>query len=206
VPDGKIVFVVDDDDSVRRALARRLRVAGYAVNAFASAKEFLEQAPADGVACVVTDLRMPGMSGLDLQASLAASGRDWPIVFVSGHGDVPTSVSAMRSGAVHFLAKPVSARDLLAAVAEALAIGVHRAHERSSAARVSECYAALTAREREVFALVVEGLMNKVIAERIGAAEKTVKIHRARVMAKMGARSVADLVRMAARLPPPSGV
>jgi len=205
VPDGKVVFVVDDDDSVRRAFARRLRVAGYAAYAFASAKEFLEQAPADGVACVVTDLRMPGMSGLDLQASLAAAGRDWPIVFVSGHGDVPTSVSAMRSGAVHFLAKPVSERDLLAAVAEALAIGAHRAQERRSAAKVSECYAALTAREREVFALVVEGLMNKVIAERIGAAEKTVKIHRARVMAKMGARSVADLVRMAARLPP-SGV
>jgi len=200
------VFVVDDDDSVRRALARRLRAAGYAAQAFASAKEFLERAPADAVACVVTDLRMPGMSGLDLHAALAAAGRDWPTVFVSGHGDVATSVNAMRSGAVHFLTKPVSERDLLAAVAEALAISAHRALERSAAARVRDCYAALTSREREVFALVVEGLMNKVIAERIGAAEKTVKIHRARVMAKMGARSLADLVRMAARLPPPPGV
>ena len=196
------MFVVDDDESVRRAFARRLRAAGYAAQAFGSAMELLEQAPADGVACVVTDLRMPGMSGLDLQASLVASGRDWAMVFVSGHGDVATSVNAMRSGAVHFLTKPVSERDLLAAVGEALAIGAHRASERNAVAKVRDGYAALTAREREVFALVVEGLMNKVIAERIGAAEKTVKIHRARVMAKMGARSLADLVRMAARLRP----
>jgi FixJ family two-component response regulator len=195
-----VVFVVDDDDSVRRALSRRLRVAGFAVEAFASAQEFLGGAALDATACVVTDVRMPGMSGLDLQSSLIAAGFDMPIVFITGHGDVPTSVQAMRAGAVHFLPKPFTDAQILSAVREALSLAVRRATERSVVSGVRARHATLTAREREVFTLVVDGLQNKLIADRLGAAEKTIKIHRGRVMAKMGAKSVADLVRIAARL------
>lgn len=198
------VALIDDDDSVRRALARRLRVAGYDVEAFVSAKVFLEGGAGNGAACIVTDLQMPGMSGLELQSSLANAGGDVPIVFITGHGDVATSVTAMRGGAVHFLPKPFSDADFLGAVAEAVKLGEVRAGERLAAAAVRRAYATLTSREREVLALVVEGLMNKVIADRLGAAEKTIKVHRGRVMDKMGARSVADLVRMASRLPPPA--
>ena len=197
----KLVAIVDDDASVRRALARRLRTAGYEVEAFASAQDFLVRAEATSAACIVTDLRMPGMSGLELQSSLADAGRDIPMVFVSGHGDVPDSVRAMRAGAVHFLAKPFDDRDLLGAIEEALAIAAERGDTQRAAAEALAAYGTLTPRERQVFALVVEGLANKVIAGRLGAAEKTVKIHRGRVMTKMKVQSVADLVRVASRLP-----
>ncbi len=195
-----IVALIDDDESIRRALARRLRAAGLAVEPFATAQAFLERASGSAVDCIVTDLRMPGMSGLELQAALVAREGDVPVVFISGHGDVTSGVAAMRAGAVHFLAKPFSDVDILTAIEEALAVGDERAAARRAAAEVARAHGRLTAREREVFALVAEGLMNKVIAGRLGVAEKTVKIHRARVMEKMGARTLADLVRMAGRL------
>jgi FixJ family two-component response regulator/signal transduction histidine kinase len=197
---GGTVFVVDDDASMRRALERQLQHAGYRVEVFASAQEFLDRAPWVGVACMVSDIRMPGLSGLDLQASLANAKRDLPIVFISGHADVPTTVDAMKAGAVNFLAKPFTKGDLLAAVNEALARSAEFERTRKADAELSARYQRLTPREREVFALVSAGLMNKLIADRLGAAEATVKIHRGRVMEKMNAGSVADLVRMAALL------
>jgi len=194
------VFVIDDDPSMRRALDRQLQGAGYRVDAFASAQDYLDRAPPSGIACIVSDVRMPGLSGLDLQASLARAGRDLPIVFISGHGDVPTAAHALKAGAVGFLAKPFSRSELLAAVAEALA----RSRELEGAWRerseLRTRYESLTPREREVLALVAAGLLNKLIADRLGAAEKTVKIHRGRVMEKMRADSVVDLVRMVERL------
>jgi FixJ family two-component response regulator len=193
-----VVAIVDDDESVRRALGRRLRAAGHQVETFASARSFLDRADGASIRCIVTDLSMPGMSGLELQAALTSSGDDIPMVFITGHGDVPASVRAMRAGAVHFLPKPFSDAEILAAIAEALAIADRRGEQRGVADAVASRYATLTSREREVFALVVEGLMNKVIADRLGAAEKTIKIHRGRVMAKMNAKSLPDLVRMAA--------
>lgn len=201
----KLVAIIDDDASVRKALARRLRTAGHEVETFDSAQDYLARADGLPIVCIVTDLRMPGMSGLDLQSSLARAGRDVPMVFISGHGDVPASVRAMRAGAVHFLGKPFSENEILGAIAEALAIAAERQDAQRAAGEVLRAYETLTPREREVFGLVVEGLPNKVIADRIGAAEKTVKIHRGRMMAKMGARSVADLVRMASRITGLSG-
>lgn len=194
------VFVIDDDPSMRRAIERQLQREDFRIETFASAQEFLDRPTETGVACIVSDVRMPGLSGLDLQASLAQADRALPIVFISGHGDIQTTVHAMKAGAVSFLSKPFTRRDLLAAVAEALArsrsLVIDRKHEVELKAR----YESLTPREREVFALVAEGLLNKIIADRLGAAESTVKIHRGRVMEKMGAAAAADLVRMAERL------
>jgi FixJ family two-component response regulator len=197
---GDTVFVIDDDPSMRRALERQLEGAGYRVEAFATAQDYLDCPPRDGVACIVSDVRMPGLSGLDLQASLARAGRELPMVFVSGHGDVPTTAHAMKAGAVGFLAKPFSRGELLAAVADALARGRDLAAARRERAELRGRYESLTPREREVFALVAAGLLNKLIADRLGAAEGTVKIHRGRMMEKMHAGSVADVVRMAERL------
>jgi len=198
-----VVVLIDDDDSVRRALARRLRAAGHVVEAFDTAASFLARRHELEAGCVVTDLQMPGMDGLQLQAALAATaGGDVPMIFISGHGDLPTGVAAMRAGAVHFLQKPFPDDALLAAVAEALAIAARRRAERDVQHDAARAYATLTPRERDVHALVVQGLMNKVIADRLGVAEKTVKIHRARMMTKMGVRSVADLVRKSAPLSP----
>jgi FixJ family two-component response regulator len=192
--------VIDDDASMRRALERQLEGAGYRVEAFASAQDYLDRAPAGGIACIVSDVRMPGLSGLDLQASLARAGRDLPMVFMSGHGDVPTTAQAMKAGAVGFLAKPFSTGELMAAVGDALARSRELEAARRERAEVRHRYESLTSREREVFALVTAGLLNKRIADRLGAAEGTIKIHRGRVMEKMSAGSVADLVRMAGRL------
>lgn len=194
------VFVVDDDASLRRAVERQLQGAGYRVEAFASAQDYLERAPEAGVACIVSDVRMPGLSGLDLQATLAQAKRELPMVFISGHGDAPTTVQAMKAGAVSFLAKPFTKDELLGAVAEALARSRAGARAREESAALRARYESLTSREREVFDLVAAGLLNKLVADRLGIAEKTVKIHRARVMAKLAAGSVADLVRMAERL------
>jgi FixJ family two-component response regulator len=194
------VFVIDDDASVRRALERQLRTAGFRVETFASAQDYVMRAPQAAIACIVTDVRMPGMSGLDLQDSLAQAGRALPMVFITGHGDIPTTVRAMKGGAVNFLPKPFGEREILAAVAEALerSLGLERAREEIKDLRAR--YEALTAREREVLALVAAGLLNKLIADRLGIAETTIKVHRGRVMEKMGASSLADLVRMSERL------
>jgi FixJ family two-component response regulator len=196
------VFVIDDDPSMRRALERQLRTAGFQVETFASAQEYLDRVPRAEVGCIVTDLRMPGLSGLDLQASLAQSGAALPMVFISAHGDIPSTVHAMRSGALNFLPKPFSDSQILAAIGEALARSAALANARRGSAELRARYQTLTVREREVFELVAAGLLNKLIADRLGIAEKTVKIHRGRMMEKMGAASVAELVRMAERLAP----
>lgn len=197
------VFVLDDDASVRRSLARLLASAGYRVEALASAEEFLARPLPVEIACIVSDLRMPGLSGLDLQTCLLQEGCDLPIVFISGRADIATSVRAMKAGAVDFLPKPFADDDILSAVAKALARSADSARAHKDVAALNERYSALTQREREVFALVVAGLPNKVSAGQLGTTEKTVKVHRARVMEKMSARSLADLVRMADRLQRP---
>jgi FixJ family two-component response regulator len=192
-----LVFVVDDDPSVRRSVTRLLESSGYAVEAFASAREFLARSPHPGPSCLVLDVRMPGLTGLELQERLVAGGRRMSIVFVTGHVDVPKSVEAMKGGAVDLLTKPVDAEDLIAAVQRCLA---KSAQDMSTTARVTEVQRRvklLTAREMEVFALVVTGMLNKQIAGALGIVEKTVKVHRARVMEKMQAGSVAELVRLA---------
>lgn len=198
------VFVIDDEPSMRRAIERQLQREGIAVEAFESAQAYLDRAPEADVACIVSDVRMPGLSGLDLQASLAQAPREMPIVFISGHGDIQTTVHAMKAGAVSFLAKPFTKRELLAAVREGLARSRSLAAARTRDAELNARYVSLTPREREVFALVAAGLLNKLIADRLGAAESTVKIHRGRVMEKMSATSAADLVRMAERLALPT--
>jgi FixJ family two-component response regulator len=197
---GGTVFVIDDDPSVRRALERQLRTAGFRVETFESAQDYVARGPQAAVACIVTDVRMPGMSGLDLQDSLAQAGRALPMVFITGHGDIPTTVRAMKGGAVNFLPKPFAEREILAAVAEALERSAAIEQERREIGSLRARYESLTAREREVLALVVAGLLNKVIADRLGIQETTIKVHRGRVMEKMGAASLADLVRMGERL------
>jgi FixJ family two-component response regulator len=195
-----LVFLVDDDRSVRKGLSRLLASAGYAVEAFASAREFLAREPYAGPSCLVLDVRMPGLTGLDLQQALAAAGRRLSIVFVSGHADVPMSVKAMKDGAVDLLTKPVDEVDLLRAVERAVAKDVEDLGQEALVTEIRERVAALTPRETEVFALVVTGMLNKQIAFQLGIGEKTVKVHRARVMEKMRAGSVAELVRLADRV------
>jgi FixJ family two-component response regulator len=194
------VIVVDDDASVRTALARLLRADGYAVEVYASAAEMLARQTGDAPTCLVLDLRMPDVDGLALQDRLRAGGHDPAIVFLSGHGDVATTARAMKAGAVDFLEKPFESSALLEAVERALARDRTARAIRRERARLAERYAKLTAREREVLALVVAGLLNKMIAERLGASEKTIKVHRGRVMLKMRAASVPELVRMATTL------
>jgi FixJ family two-component response regulator len=194
------VFVVDDDASVRKSLTRLLSSAGYAVETFASSLDFLKRAPHAGPCCLVLDVRMPGGSGLDLQTTLAAAGRPMSIVFVTGHADVPMSVGAMKAGAVDLLTKPVDEADLLAAIARAVAKDALARSDEAQVTVTRDRVATLTARERDVFDRVVTGMLNKQIASELGIAEKTVKVHRARVMQKMRATSLADLVRMADRL------
>ena len=195
-----MVFVVDDDASIRRALERQLRTLGYVVETFESAQAYLRWTPPHDIACIVSDLRMPGMNGLDFQATLADANRALPMVFISGHGDIPTTVQAMKRGAVDFITKPFSADQIAGSVRAALAKSRAEVNHRQVTSALRARFGSLTPREQQVFALVAEGLLNKVIADRLGIAEKTTKIHRARVMEKMGAASLADLVRMAERL------
>ena len=194
--DHSHVFIVDDDASVRRALTRIVRARGYATESYASAETFLDEHPEGAPGCLVVDLRMPGMDGLELQESLNHAGSPMPVVFLTGHGDVPTSVRAMKSGAMNFLTKPVDEADLVQAVEEALA-RLRRSLEREQShgsfrARVSE----LSKRQREVMHLVILGRMNKQIAEELGIAEKTVKVHRGKMMELLDVGSVAELVRL----------
>jgi FixJ family two-component response regulator len=196
------VFLVDDDASVRKALTRLIRSAGYNVQAFASARDFLNSSRAggQGSACLVLDVRMPGLSGLDLQHELRVANALLPIIFITGHGDIPMSVKAMKEGAVDFLPKPVKDQELLNAIERALARADHDHAERLEIEDIQRRLESLTPREREVMALVVRGLLNKQIAFELGTVEKTVKVHRARVMEKMEVQSLAELVRLAERV------
>jgi len=195
VEEARAVYVVDDDDSVRSGIAKLLLSEGYDVRTFDSAEAFLEKGIDDQIACIVLDLQMPGLSGLELQEHLLQDGREMPIVFVTGHGDVPDSVRAMKQGAIDFLPKPFLPTALLDAVAQAIERGQRLNAERAAAERVQERVERLTPREHEVMRHVVAGLLNKQIACALDISEKTIKIHRARVMSKMEVTSVADLVR-----------
>jgi len=195
-----VIHIIDDDDSLRVALQRLLQAAGYAVRTYASAGEFLLQPPADAPGCLLLDLRMPGPSGLDLQEALARHGVGLPVIFLTGHGDLATGVRAMKAGAVDFLIKPVEREPLLDAVARALAADRARRAARGVDDALHARFAELTPREREVFELVVAGLLNKQIAARLGVGERTVKAQRAQVMAKLGAGNAAELGRIAAQL------
>jgi FixJ family two-component response regulator len=195
-----IVFVVDDDVSVRTSTERLLRSVGFKVQTFGSATEFVGSSRPDGPACLVLDVRMPGRSGLDLQGELTRSGVQIPIVFMTGHGDIPMSVRAMKAGAVEFLTKPYRKGALLAAIRAAIERDRASRRERLEAGALRQRYEQLTPREREVMALVVAGLLNKQIAGELATAERTIKFHRAHIMQKMGADSLAELVRMAGRL------
>jgi len=201
---GGIVFVVDDDASMRESLRNVVRSIGLRVQVFASAQEFLRSARVDSPACLVLDVRMPGLSGLDLQKRMADAGTDIPIVFLSGHADIPMSVRAMKAGAAEFLTKPVREQDLLDAIQEALERDRLAGSRHEEISDLQNRFDTLTARERDVMKHVTAGLLNKQIAGELGIQETTVKIHRHHVMEKMKATSLAELVRMADRLGVPT--
>jgi FixJ family two-component response regulator len=195
-----IVFVIDDDESMRRALANLFQSVGLKVEAFGSAPEMLQSNIPDVASCLVLDIRLPGSSGLDFQTELAKAGIHIPIIFMTGHGDIPMTVRAMKGGAVDFLTKPFRDQDMLDAVVTAIERDRKRREADKVVANLQELLETLTPREREVLALVSSGLMNKQVAAELGLAEITVKIHRGHIMKKMGARSLADLVRKAETL------
>lgn len=192
-----MVFVVDDDASVRKSLSRLISEAGYRVQAYASPEEFLARRPERGPSCLVLDVRMPGVTGLELQQALASAVHEIPIIFITGHGDIPMTVKAMKAGAMDFLSKPFAAKDLLDAIQRAVARDTRDLGTEARDDEIRSRVTRLTPRERQVMALVVTGMLNKQIASELGIGEKTVKVHRARVMEKMQAGSVAALVRLA---------
>ena len=196
----QLVFVIDDDASIREAISRLLHAIGLTVRTFGSAREFLQHRLPDIPACLVLDVRLPGLSGLDLQREMVERGIHVPVIFITGHGDIPMSVQAMKAGAVEFLTKPFRDQDLLDAVRSGIQRDRKGRKERAEVAKLREDVGQLTSREREVMSLVVAGLLNKQIALRLGASEKTIKIHRGRVMQEMRADSLADLVKMSQKL------
>jgi FixJ family two-component response regulator len=195
-----MVFVVEDDSSVREALAGLIRSAGWNVEVFVSAHDFLGHPRADAPSCLVLDIGLPGLSGLDLQARMAETHNDIPIVFITGHGDIPMSVRAMKAGAVEFLTKPFVDQDLLDGIQTALERDRAVRSEEEELQELRDCYASLTPRERQVLELVISGRLNKQAAAELGTSEITIKVHRGRVMAKMRATSLPDLVNRAAKL------
>jgi FixJ family two-component response regulator len=198
-----IVFVIDDDRGVREATKSLILSVGLRVETFRTAQEFLSRKRPDAPGCLVLDVRLPGLSGLDLQRELTKAGTPIPIVFITGHGDVPMSVQAMKAGAVEFLTKPFRDQQLLDAIQQAIDRDRVERRQRTEAAELRRRYELLTPREREVMGLVVAGLLNKQIAAELGTSEKTVKVHRGRVMAKLEVGSVAELVRLFDRVRSP---
>lgn len=195
-----IVAIVDDDLSFREGVSSLVRAAGWRVETFASAEEFLARPRADPPSCLLLDLQLPDLNGLDLQKRIAEGDLAVPIVFISGHGDIPATVRAMKAGAVEFLTKPFDKEQLFCAIAEAMARDQHNREELAQSHQVRQLYSSLTQREKQVMQHVVFGLLNKQIAAELTISEFTVKLHRGRVMRKMHAKSLADLVRMAERL------
>ncbi|MBY0323074.1 MAG: response regulator transcription factor [Reyranella sp.] len=191
------VFVIDDDEDMRSALGNLFRSVGHEVKLFGSAAEFLQDTSSDAPGCLVLDVRLPGMSGLDFQNKLASTNAHIPIVFMTGHGDIPMSVRAMKAGAVDFLTKPFRDQDMLDAVTRAIEADRTRRSSQQATSGVRDSYGRLSPREREVMTLVTRGLMNKQVAHELGLSEITVKLYRGQAMRKMGAGSLADLVRMA---------
>ncbi len=198
--DPSVVYVIDDDASVRAALRSLIRSVGLQAELFPSARDFLQAKRPDAPSCLVLDVRLPGQSGLDFQRELAEANICIPIIFITGHGDIPMSVRAMKAGAVEFLTKPFRDQDLLDAIHLALESDQVRRQADAEVSVLRKCLESLTAREREVLPLVVSGLLNKQIAAEIGTSETTAKVHRAQLMRKMGANSLPELVRMAERL------
>jgi two-component system response regulator FixJ len=198
--DEATVFIVDDDAPVRTALKRLIQSIGLKVKTFDSAQAFLEHGPHDGPACLVLDVRMPGMSGIELQERLTNTGLRMPIIFITGHGNIPMSVEAMKAGAVDFIEKPFDDQKLIDAINIAIQKDEKFRREQAEIKDIQQGADSLTPREHEVFSLVVSGMLNKQIAFDLGMSEKTVKVHRARVMQKMKAKSLANLVRMAEKI------
>ena len=201
-PTNETIFLIDDDVSVREGLTALIESVGLAVQAFGSAQEFLVAKPAEAKGCVVLDVNMPGMNGLDLQRELNAAGIPLPVIFLTGHGDIPMTVHALKAGAVHFLTKPVREDELMGAIRQALEADRKARLERAEIGKLCERLHSLSPRERQVMLLVVAGRLNKQIAHELGTSERTIKLHRGQVMRKMCADSLADLVKQSEKLGP----